>query len=184
MDGNGVRTRRLQRLFAFIGVPPAAASVVVVLTAAPAQAGALTYHGTFRFSNGASCLEVEGAGRTDRTRVIAGFCNAEADERWVIFRDEDRAVYWILAYGGEWPLNKCLDGPDSDARIVHIYGCHGGHQQRWLLTVTPFATTRVQQAGTNECLGIVADPFTSVQYAAQLNCSSSPVPSPWILIPA
>ena len=114
--GNGVRTRRLRRLLSFLGVPLAAASAVVVLTAAPAHAGALTYHGTFRFSNGTSCLEVQSAGRTDRTRIIAGSCDAEPNERWAIFRDEDRAVYWILAYGGEWPLNKCMDGPDSDSR--------------------------------------------------------------------
>ena len=49
--------------------------------------------------------------------------------------------------------------------------------------MTPFATTRIQQAGTNECVGILADPFTAVQNAAQINCSSSPAPSPWILHP-
>ena len=184
MIGNGVHRRRLQRLLAFVGVPLATAGAVVVLTAAPAQAGPLTYHGTFRFSSGTSCLEVQSSGRTDRTRIIAGRCDAGANERWAIFRDVDRAVYWILAYGGEWPLNKCMDGPDSDSQILHIYGCHGGHQQRWLLTVAPFAVTQIQQAGTNECVGILVDPFTGVQNGAQLNCSSSPAPSPWILLPA
>jgi hypothetical protein len=180
MIADAVRPRLL-RLLAFLGVPLAVAGAVVVLAATPAQAGALTYHGTFRFSSGTSCLEVRGAGRTDRTPIIAGLCEANPNERWAIFRDVDRGVYWILAYGGEWPLNKCMDGPDSNPAILHIYGCHGGHQQRWQLSVTAFASTQIRQSGTDECVGILVDPFTGVRNGAQINCASAPL---WTLIPA
>lgn len=175
--------RRLQRLLTILSVPLLAVSAAVVLTATPAHA-ALLYQGTFRIATGAgiaNCLEVYAASEADRAPVILGPCDTGENQRWAIFRDTDRGVYWISAYGGRQPLNKCMDGPDS-APVVHIFGCHGGHQQRWLLSVGPFVATRIQQAGTNECIGLLGG---QVITATQQNCSSTQFPPPnWLLLPA
>jgi hypothetical protein len=177
MIGNPTR-KRLRRLLAYLSIPLVAASAVVVLTATPAQAA--TYQGTFRISSGFSCLEVYGGGTGDGTPIVQEPCDSSNNQRWAIYLDEGRNVYWIIAYGGAWPLNKCMDGPDSSSR-VHIWGCHGGHQQRWLLSINTTTVQEIRQAGTNECVGIIATPF--LLQAVQQVCNPE-FTTRWLLVPA
>jgi hypothetical protein len=115
---------------ALLGVPLVAATATVVLTAVPAHA-ALAYQGTFTikdFTTG-QCVQVENNGTTDKTPIVRTTCDGSAAQRWAIYLETSLHVYWILAYGGQQPLNKCMDKGDSDH--IWIFGCHGGSQQRW-----------------------------------------------------
>lgn len=177
MIRNAVR-RRLHRLIALFGVSLLAAGTAVVLTGAPAQA-AFVYKGTFRISSGLSCLEVHGDNTADRTPIILGPCDSGNNQRWAIFLLTDQNNYQIMAYGGAFPLNKCMDGPNSSS-VVHIFGCHGGSQQRWTLPISTTSSQQIRQAGTNECLGIIGGPFLIT--AAQLSCGA--IGTTWNLVPA
>lgn len=177
MSGNVVR-RGLRRLVALLSVL-VTAGAAIVLTAAPASA-AFVFQGTFRISNGSSCLEVYGSQKGDRVPVIQGPCDSGANQRWSIYLLTDQNNYQFNAFGGEQPLNQCMDGPDG-SQYIHTFGCHGGHQQRWNLSINTSFSQPIRQSGTNECIGILTDPFTGVQFAAQLNCAAA---STWRLIPA
>lgn len=145
----------LQRALALLGVPLVAAGATVVLTAAPAHA-ALVYQGTFtlRTSTGTTsekCLQVQNNGRTSGTPIVEGICNGGAAQRWAIFLATDRNDYWILAYGGEQPLNMCLDKGDSDH--IWIRACFGGSEQRWDLRPNTTDPQMIRSLwNTSECI--------------------------------
>jgi hypothetical protein len=161
----------------FFGVALAAASAAVVLTGTPAFA-AYTYVGTFRISTGFNCLEVYGSQTANGIPVILGPCDSGDNQRWAVFlvTGGNPTYYQIMAYGGAYPLNKCLDAPDS-SQFVHIWGCHGGHQQRW---ETYSGQIRLV-SGDNRCLGVLAGQLLD---AIHQNCNSSQFPPPnWTLTP-
>jgi hypothetical protein len=167
--------RPVNRLIAMLCLLPAA-GVAVVLPSTPAQA-AYVYQGTYtiRWTTN-QCLTVAGGGRTNETPVGLGSCAPPiavgANQRWAIYRT-DTNIYQINAYGGEWPLNMCLDGADHNI-FMTIYGCHGHHQQRFTINA-PSAnfSSQLKLATPGDCVGIVnllPSGTPSVQH--NLNCNS------------
>jgi hypothetical protein len=167
--------RPLITLFSVVAVVGAA----LVLAASPARAD-FVFQGNFRISNGTSCLEVYGDQKGNGVPVIQGPCDSGNNQRWSIYRLTDQNNFQFNAYAGEQPLNQCFDGPESRPNI-HTWGCHGGSQQRWTLSILPNAPQQIRQAGTNECVGGLLDLSTGVVHAIQQNCASAPN---WRLIPA
>jgi len=183
MIGNAVR-KRLHRLIAFLGVPLVAASAAVVLTATPAQA-ALIYEGTFTIESVYGCIEVKDSGTANRTPIQTATCNGADNQRWAIFLDTGRNVRWILAYGGQYPLNKCMDAPDSSDPVtpMHIYGCHGGHQQRFNLAATPYFPQQIQQTASH-CVGVASSISPRVARVTCRNDRPGEFAPDWTLFPA
>lgn len=142
--------RGLRRLGACLGIPLFVASALVTMSAVPAQA-ALALEGTFRIVPDGPiqrCIEVQNSGTADRTPIVVGTCDGAANEVWKIVRDTGRNVLWIQAYNGAFPLNKCMDAPDNQVEM-HIFGCHGGHEQRWRLTIDTTIGQQIHQADNN-----------------------------------
>ncbi|GIG69501.1 ricin-type beta-trefoil lectin domain protein [Phytomonospora endophytica] len=146
---------------------------LVFVPAAPAQA-AFIWQGDFTISSGGLCMGVSGNSSANGALIYPQNCSFGAEiQKWRIYRldDQNNYMFQSFKYAAQ---NKCLDGPDSDPRIVHLWGCHGGNQQRFYLSPTATGPQQIRQAGGNECLGVVLGPLTySLQ---QLNCSASTPP--------
>jgi hypothetical protein len=148
MLANAVR-RRLRRPVALIAAALAAVAASVFLTAAPAHA-AYIYQGTFLIQDfNGFCLQA--LSRDNRGPIVLSSCTQSADRLWRIYQLTDNYDYQIQPFDGEWPLNKCMDAPDSYVN-VWTYGCHGQHQQRWTLNPGTSFPQQIKQTGRNVCL--------------------------------
>jgi hypothetical protein len=166
-----------------------ASAAIVALNATPAHA-ALIFQGTFALTNGSDCATVQNNGTTDQTPIQLLPCNGSNSQRWAIYLATDTNLYWILAYGGAQPLNKCMDRGDFPL-LDHmwIYGCHGGTQQRWSLNPTTSSPQWIRSPGTsgNSCVGVKptsSTPFTLAIRACVSEIPPFPVAPTWALVPA
>lgn len=147
--------KRPHRIAALLGALVLSA-VAVVLPGTPAQAVYIS-QGTFQIkaSDQETCFAVVDNRRDNGALVQLAACNSTAaNQRWRIYQlDPNVRVYQINAYDGEWPLNKCLDLPESNTNVT-IYGCHGGSQQRFDLSgfIGP-DQRQIKRYGANDCIG-------------------------------
>ncbi|GIH02489.1 hypothetical protein Rhe02_05560 [Rhizocola hellebori] len=129
----------MKKLLALLSIPLLAASLTVATTAAPAHA-ALDYQGTFTLQTAGGCAQVQNNGRTAKTPIQLGTCDGSAAQRWAIFKEDGSFPrYWILAYGGEQPLNMCMD---KGSQHMWIYNCNGSYHQKWSRADSSFATAQ------------------------------------------
>jgi hypothetical protein len=156
-----------------------------VFAASPAQA-ALVYKGTFTIRTDANqqCAGVQNNGTTNKTPIQLQPCTAADNQRWAVFLAGQTAgidYYWILAYGGAYPLNQCMDRGDSPG-LDHmwIYGCHGGEQQRWGLTLASGPITNVSLRPSGYCVDLKTNSTT----LAIKPCSVFTASQSWTFVPA
>ena len=163
--------RRLGRLSVLLAVPLAAVLGAVLLTGAPAQAS-YTYQGLFYISDGSFCLGTLGGGTANQTPIVLGSCGPASYTQWSIFWVSD-GYYQLQPHNAEYPINKCMDTPDSNP-VVYIYGCHGGHQQRWSLNPNTSDFQQIRQVGTNNCLSEHTPLGAGYVTAERVSCGFGP----------
>lgn len=177
MVRNAVRNH-LRRLITVLGLPLVAFSAVIALTGTPALAS-YTNMGTYFLSDGGFCFGVLSGGTADKTPIVLGGCRLDvAYTQWTIYWVAPDGYYQLQPHHAEWPTNKCMDGPDSSP-VVYIYGCHGGHQQQWLLSPGTSGPQQIRQKGTNNCLSEHTPLGAGYVTAERVNCSLNPL---WQLI--
>ncbi len=69
------------------------------------------------------CLDLNGGGNADETRVQTWDCNGGAAQTWTVAADSSLQI-----------AGKCADiygGRTDNGAPVQLYGCHGGGNQKW-----------------------------------------------------
>lgn len=122
---------RLRRLLAVLCASLVAVGVTVVLSATPAHA-AVVYKGTFVIQTQAGlCVGIQNNSTARQSPIVLQNCDTSSGQRWAVYLATDQNNYWILAHGGAWPLNMCMDAHIPFGNPMWIWNCNGGNNQRF-----------------------------------------------------
>ncbi|WP_436535599.1 PQQ-dependent sugar dehydrogenase [Actinoplanes sp. HUAS TT8] len=131
---------------------PPAGTTTLYLTFSGGGTGALFDVDTFTFTTGGTgpvrgfankCLDVNGGGSADGTKIQLWTCNGSAAQTWAV-----NGQVWRNPQSG-----KCLDvagGATVNGTKVQLYTCNGSAAQNWV--VYPDKTVRNPQSG--RCLDV------------------------------